>query len=104
MSGALLAVKFVLELALLGAAAWWGADTAGWPLAIAAPLAVALLWGRFAAPRSAHRLDRGARIAFELGMFALAAAGLVSVGALPAGAALLLAAVLVTLALERPRG
>lgn len=100
----LLAVKFLLELALLAAAAWWGADTGGWPLAVAAPLVVAALWGRFAAPRSAHRLDRGARVAFELGMFALGAAGLVVAGAPVAAAALLAGAVVVTLALERPRG
>lgn len=74
------------------------------PLAIAAPVVAAVLWGRFAAPRSAHRLDRGARIAFELGMFLLGAAALVAVGAPVLGAALLLAAVLTTLALERPRG
>jgi hypothetical protein len=73
-------------------------------LAIAAPLVVAVLWGRFAAPRSAHRLDRGARIAFELGMFVLGAAALVAVDAPVLGVSLLAAAVLVTVALERPRG
>lgn len=100
----LLALKFLLELALLAASAWWGADMGGIVLAVVAPLVVAVLWGRFAAPRSAHRLDRNPRVAFELGMFALGAAGLAVSGAPSAGAALLLAAVIVTLALERPRG
>ncbi len=103
MSG-VLALKFALELALLAAAAWWGAHTGGIALAVATPLVVALLWARFAAPRSVHRLDGGARVAFELALFALAAAGLATTGAPAEAASLLIAAVLVTVALERPRG
>jgi Protein of unknown function (DUF2568) len=80
-----LLLKFLLELAAFAAFAIWGAeaesDTA---LAIAhailAPLIVALLWGRFAAPRSRHRLPTATRIPFELTVFALAAVALISVG------------------------
>ncbi len=70
-------MKFALELGALGAFADWGATvTRGvWAvvLAIAAPLAGGILWGRFAAPRSPHRLRLGLRVGFELAVFALAA-------------------------------
>lgn len=79
-----LALKFLLELATLAAFAVWGADTgSGFTavlLAIAAPLAVALLWGRFAAPRAAHRLPTSSRVPFELGVFAFAAVALIACG------------------------
>jgi hypothetical protein len=79
-----LALKFLLELAALAAFAVWGADAGSGALAvvlaIAAPLVVALLWGRFAAPRSAHRLPTRTRIPFELGVFALAAIALIAAG------------------------
>lgn len=104
-----LAVKFALELCLLAAVGWWGASVCdslpvSVVVAIAAPTTVAVLWGRLAAPRSARRLQRNPRIAFELAMFALGAAALVGVGVPGLGAALLVAAVLTTLALERGPG
>jgi hypothetical protein len=55
-------------------------------VAVAAPAAVVLLWGRFAAPNSSRRLATAARVPFEVGVFALAVAGLVAAGApVPAG-------------------
>jgi hypothetical protein len=77
-----LAVKFVLELFALGAFAYWGA-TAGngvgaVVLAIAAPLAAGILWGRLAAPRARHRLPLRQRVPFELTVFALAALALLT--------------------------
>lgn len=84
MRSASLALKFLLELAALAAFAVWGADTGGGVmavvLAIAAPLVVALLWGRFAAPRASQRLPTSARIPFEMGVFVLAAVALVACG------------------------
>jgi hypothetical protein len=72
-----LALKFLLELAAFAAFAIWGADVGAGAsaviLAVAAPLVAVLLWARFAAPRSAHRLPQGTRIPFELGVFFLAA-------------------------------
>jgi hypothetical protein len=79
-----LALKFFLELAALAAFAIWGAESEAGALAVAhaivAPLIVVLLWGRFAAPRSRHRLPRATRIPFELTVFALAVVALLTVG------------------------
>jgi hypothetical protein len=80
MKNANLALKFLLELAALAAFAIWGASSESGGLAVAhaiiAPLIVALLWGRLAAPRSKHRLPRATRIPFELIVFALAVVAL----------------------------
>jgi len=76
MKTANLALKFLLELAALASFAIWGAESESGALAVAhaiiAPLIVALLWARFAAPRSAHRLPRATRIPFEMTVFAAA--------------------------------
>jgi uncharacterized protein DUF2568 len=77
-----LAVKFALELAALGAFAYWGTTVGGGVgavlLAIAAPLAAGTLWGRFAAPRARHRLPPRQRVPFELAVFALAAVAMLT--------------------------
>jgi hypothetical protein len=79
-----LILKFLLELAAFAAFAIWGADVGSDAfavvLAIATPLVAVLLWGRFAAPRSAHRLPLSARVPFELGVFLLAALALLTAG------------------------
>jgi Protein of unknown function (DUF2568) len=79
-----LAIKFLLELAAIAAFAYWGATTADGVLAVvlavAAPTLMILVWGRFAAPRSDHRLPSRSRIPLELGVFALAAVALVVAG------------------------
>jgi hypothetical protein len=67
---AALGVMFVLELCTLAALAYWGAQAGGSTvgdvvLAIAAPLAAAAVWGRYAAPRSARRLPRARRVALD---------------------------------------
>jgi hypothetical protein len=46
--------------------------------AVAAPLAVASLWGVLAAPRSPRRLATPARVPFELAIFTLATAALLA--------------------------
>ena len=90
-----LALKFTLELAALAAFAYWGTTLQGTAVsalaAVAAPLAMIVVWGTFAAPRAQHRLPRSGRIPFELAVFALAA------GALLAGGAWVLAAGLAAL-------
>jgi hypothetical protein len=90
-------MKFVLELCMLGAFAYWGAHAGGSTaadvgLAIAAPLAAAAVWGRYAAPRSPRRLRRAPRVALESCVFALAALALAGAGA-PVAAAVFAAAV-----------
>ena len=85
MKTANLAIKFGLELAALAAFAYWGTTIHGTALsllaAIAVLLAVAGLWGTFAAPRAGRRLPKTARIPFELAVFALAAAALAATNA-----------------------
>ena len=75
-----LVLKFLLELAALAAFGLWGASAAGGAaavlLAIGLPVAAAVLWGTFAAPRARRRLSLSLRAPFELGVFALAALAL----------------------------
>lgn len=84
MKTANLALKFLLELAAIGAFAYWGAMTGSGPLAIllaiAAPMAVIIVWGLFLAPRAKRKLPLPARIPAELIVFGLAAASLAAVG------------------------
>jgi hypothetical protein len=85
MPAANLALKFLLELGALAAFAYWGSRTGPTAvnvlLGIGAPLAMALVWGRWAAPKASHRLAGRGRIALELSVFALAALALVAAGA-----------------------
>ena len=58
-----LALAFLLELAMLGALAYWGFHTGGGWLAkvllgIGVPLGVAVLWGLFMAPQAAFPVAR----------------------------------------------
>jgi hypothetical protein len=97
---ATLALKFVLELCMLAALAYWGAQAGGSTfgdvaLAVGAPLAAAVVWGLYAAPRSARRLPRARRVALELCVFAVAAVALAA-----AGAVLLAAVFAVVVALD----
>ncbi|MBV9367640.1 MAG: YrdB family protein [Solirubrobacterales bacterium] len=79
-----LALKFLLELASVAALAYWGttidSGVVGALIAIAASAATIALWGRFAAPRSEHRLHTASRVPFELAVFALAALALLDAG------------------------
>lgn len=75
MRSANLAIKFCLELAALAAFGYWGTTLPGAALsatiATAAPLAMIVLWGMLAAPRSRRRLPKGTRIPFGLTVLAL---------------------------------
>jgi Protein of unknown function (DUF2568) len=79
-----LALRFLLELAALAALAYWGAQTGSGAakvvLAMAAPLAAAIVWGLWCAPRSRRRLPPGPRTVLETAVFGLAAAGLAAAG------------------------
>ncbi|QWZ07488.1 YrdB family protein [Nocardioides panacis] len=71
---ALLLLRFLAELAMLGALAWggWnlsGSDPVSLVAAVALPVAGALVWGRWVAPRAAHRLPDPARAGVELVLF-----------------------------------
>ena len=81
-----LAIRFLLELCMLAAFAYWGATTGDSTalnvvLAVAAPIAAATIWGIWCAPRSERRLPPRSRIPLELALFALAALGLAAANA-----------------------
>jgi hypothetical protein len=80
-----LAVRFGLEVALLGAYGYWGWNSAAgplrWALAIGAPLLAALLWGAFVSPKAALAAPGAVRLLVEFGLFAGGAGALWLVGA-----------------------
>jgi hypothetical protein len=79
-----LALRFLLELAALAGLAYWGAHTGGGALAVllavAAPLAAAVVWGLWCAPKSARRLPQPARTVVEASVFGLGAGGFADAG------------------------
>jgi uncharacterized protein DUF2568 len=61
LKGINLGVRFLLELCMLAAVGYWGFKThSSWALkilyGIGLPVLIAVIWGRFMAPNSAHRL------------------------------------------------
>jgi hypothetical protein len=82
--GVTLTVRFLCELALLAALAYWGfhvGDGAGaWVLGLGAPLLAAAVWGAFVAPRARWPVPVPARVALELVLFAAAAVALAIAG------------------------
>jgi hypothetical protein len=78
---ALLTLRFVTELALLGVLVIVGVE-AGVPtagriaLAVASPVVAAAIWGIAIGPRARRRLPDPARLAVEVVLFGAAAAGL----------------------------
>lgn len=73
-------LRFFLELSALAAVAYWGWSEFGdpwrWVLVVAAPGAVALVWGRWMAPKSNHRVGDPWRFVIELLVFGSAVAAL----------------------------
>ena len=79
----LLAVVFVAEVLGLVAVAWWSVSLGGVLGVVVAVVAVsvmAALWGRFAAPRAASRLEGTPLAAFMLAWFAVGGVCLGAVG------------------------
>lgn len=95
--GANLALRFLLELVTLAALAYAG-FLLFIPLVVVFPLAAALGWGQFVAPRAPRRLEDPARLGVEFVYFGSGIAALALAGFL-AGAAVLLVAVAVHFAL-----
>ena len=92
-----LALRFLLELAALGALAYWGFrefdGAAAILIGIGAPLAAAVLWGVFVAPKRRVRRGEGLRWLVELLVFGAAAAALIDTGAVAVGIAFAVVAV-----------
>ena len=80
MATLVLGIRFACELFALAALAWWGHDEAGLALAIGLPVAAAVLWGAWVAPRARHRLTDPLRFAVESIVWAGAIAALIGVG------------------------
>jgi uncharacterized membrane protein YfcA len=86
-----MAVRFLLELCMLAAFAYWGSRTGestavNVALAVAAPLAAATVWGVWMAPKSSRRLPERRRIPLEFALFGLAVLALVAADAPQAAA------------------
>jgi hypothetical protein len=80
-----LGLRFVLEIAMLVALGWTGAElSSSLPfsiaLAVLLPLVAAGTWGALVAPKAPRRLPDPARLLVELVLFGAAAAGLVHSG------------------------
>jgi hypothetical protein len=80
----LLTVRFLLELAALAALAWWGVRTGETALAkvllgAGAPLATAVVWGAFIAPKASFAVPAPVHVALQLAVLAAATAALVAI-------------------------
>jgi len=73
-------LRFLLELCALAALGYWGFHAAGgavqWLLGLGAPLAMAVVWGAFMAPKAARPLRDPIRIVAEIAIFGIAALAL----------------------------
>jgi hypothetical protein len=76
-----LAVRFLLELCMLAAVAFWGFKTqSSWLmkilLGIGLPVLIATLWGMFLAPKATHPLNSASFLTLELILFSTGALAL----------------------------
>jgi hypothetical protein len=104
--GVALAIRFVIELACLAGLAFWGANASpstvvSVVLAVATPLAAALAWGAWSAPKAPWRLRGGRLVALELGLLAIVCALLTSAGHLSLAVLLAVCALIDGVALKR---
>lgn len=73
-------LRFFLELSALAAVAYWGwSEHDGvwrWVLVVASPLAIALVWGRWVAPKAKARVGDPWKLVLEVLVFGSAVAAL----------------------------
>jgi hypothetical protein len=78
--GLILTLRFLCELGLLAGLAVWGfavgEGLTSWILGIGAPVAAALVWGAFVAPKARRPVSTPVRLTIELGLFGAAAVAL----------------------------
>ncbi len=90
--GIVLAIRFLCELGLLAALAFWGFTVGdgglAWVLGLGAPALSALVWGTFIAPKARRPLPPPVRLSVEIDLFVLAAVALWFASAPEAGVAL----------------
>lgn len=82
------ALAFLLELVMLAGLAWWGASLPASLisrvlLAVAAPLAAAIVWGLFAAPRARFRMSAAGVLVVKAVVFGVTALAVYSAGLHP---------------------
>lgn len=85
LKGSNLALRFLLELAALGALGYWGYQTGSGTfsriaLAIGAPLLAAVVWGLFVAPKATFATGGALRLGLQLLVFGAAALALANAG------------------------
>jgi Protein of unknown function (DUF2568) len=77
--------RFLLEMSLLAALAYWGFHGRGgltqWVLGLGAPLLLALIWGTIMAPKAKLQLTDPVRLAAEVVLFGAGVAALFAAGA-----------------------
>lgn len=82
--GAVLTIRFLCELAMLGALAYWGGATFEGSMAfgacIAAPLAAVVIWGMYVAPKARRPVPLVVRLVIEDALFAVTTVALVAAG------------------------
>ena len=82
--GATLVARFLCELAMLAALAFWGYVVGegpwAWLLGIGAPVLAAVVWGAFVAPKARVPVPASLRVQIELVLYAVAAVGLAAAG------------------------
>ena len=90
--GAVLTLRFLCELGMLGALAYWGfiaVDGAlAWVLGLGAPTLAAAIWATFVSPKARRPVSLPVRISVEIDLFVLSALALWFAGA-PAAALVL---------------
>ena len=101
-------MRFGLELAAMVALGYWGfqaGDSAvvEWLPGLGAPLAFALVWGAFIAPKAPARLQDPARLGLEVILFVAAVVSLAAAGQ-PLLATILAGAIAVNLVLTHVLG
>ena len=79
-----LLVRFLLELCMLAALGYWGFETddsavAQWALGLGVPVAAAVVWGMFIAPKARYPVPIAVWIGLQVVLFGAAAAGLAAV-------------------------
>jgi hypothetical protein len=82
--GATLTARFLCELAMLAALAFWGYVVGegpwAWLLGVGAPVLAAVVWGAFVAPKARVPVPASVRVQIELVLYAVAAVGLAAAG------------------------
>jgi len=94
--GVVLTVRFLCEIAMLVALAYWGLTAfdgaLSYVVGVGAPLVAILIWAHYVAPKARHPVSLPVRLAIEDGLFVATTLALNSVDRLALGLVFLAAA------------